>query len=96
LAELHQRMSGAEFLAWLAHDRDHGLPDRRAEMQRAMVGAGQMNAHTKRVDGRPWRVGDFLPFQPSDLAEPASLGAQLVAAFAAHNARQENAPWPPA
>lgn len=83
-------MSAEEFLEWQAFDAIDPLPDRRADLQFAATTAALMNALSKRKDGEPWRAADFLLFDwpPPPAPGPApDLGAQLRAAFAAHNAR---------
>jgi hypothetical protein len=77
-------MSAAEFMAWLDREALDPLPDRRAELQRAVIAADAMNAAAKRTDGRGWRPLDYLPFDPEPPPPPAAeIGAGLLAHFQA-------------
>jgi hypothetical protein len=80
-------MSGAEFAAWMAREDVDPLPDRAAAFQRAHIAASLMSALAKRSDGQGWRPADFLPAEAAPEAAAPSLGAAIIAAFAARNAR---------
>lgn len=91
LAELGERMTAREFLAWQAFDAVEPIGGERLDLAAGIVAATIANANRDAKRTKPFKPADFMPLAPRPPSPPDGGLAEFIAWARDHNRRIEDA-----